>query len=109
MMLIGFVITFLVFRVNTYTSGIIEVAENQTVISTGPYAVVRHPMYSGGLILLFGIPVALGSWWGMLLDMPLTVAIVWRLRDEEKFLLAHLTGYAQYMETVKYRLAPRVW
>jgi protein-S-isoprenylcysteine O-methyltransferase Ste14 len=109
MMLIGFAITFLVFKENTYTSGIIEVAENQTVVSTGPYAVVRHPMYSGALIMLFGIPLALGSWWGMLLNVPLTVAIAWRLQDEEKFLLANLTGYAQYMATVKYRLAPRVW
>jgi protein-S-isoprenylcysteine O-methyltransferase Ste14 len=109
MMLIGFWITFIVFRVNSFTSGIIEVAEDQKVISTGPYSVVRHPMYTGGLIMLFGIPLALGSWWGMMVNVPLTAAIIWRLLDEEKFLRANLNGYAEYRQAVKYRLAPLVW
>jgi protein-S-isoprenylcysteine O-methyltransferase Ste14 len=109
MMLIGFWITFAVFRVNSFTSGIIEVAEDQKVISTGLYSVVRHPMYTGGLIMLFGIPLALGSWWGMMVNLPLTAAIIWRLLDEEKFLLANLNGYAEYRQAVKYRLAPLVW
>jgi protein-S-isoprenylcysteine O-methyltransferase Ste14 len=109
MMVLGFVIVFVVFKANTYTSGIIEVAENQKVISTGPYALVRHPMYTGGLIMLFGIPLALGSWWGMLVNIPMTAAILWRLLDEEKFLLRELPGYAEYREKVKYRLVPLVW
>jgi protein-S-isoprenylcysteine O-methyltransferase Ste14 len=109
MMLIGFWITFAVFKVNTFTSGVIEVAENQRVISTGPYAVVRHPMYTGALIMLFGIPLALGSWWGMLVNVPLTAAIVWRLLDEEQFLLRELPGYAEYRERVQHRLVPFVW
>ena len=109
MMVVGFAIVFAVFKENTYTSGIIEVAENQKVVSTGPYAVVRHPMYSGALIMLVGIPLALGSWWGMLVDVPMTAAIVWRLLDEERFLVEKLPGYTTYCETVKFRLAPLVW
>lgn len=109
MMILGFVIVFQVFKANSFTSGIIEVAEDQRVISTGPYAVVRHPMYSGGLIMLFGIPLALGSWWGMLINIPMTAAVLWRLLDEERFLVEKLPGYAEYRGTVKYRLLPLVW
>ena len=109
MMLVGFAIVFVVFKENTFTSGIIEVAENQKVISTGPYAVVRHPMYSGGLILLFGIPLALGSWWGLLVNLPMTAAVIWRLLDEERFLVGKLPGYAEYRESVRRRLIPLVW
>ena len=109
MMLLGFAITMAVFRANSYTSGIIEVAEDQKVISTGPYAIVRHPMYTGGLIMLFGIPLALGSWWGMLVNLPMTAAVIWRLLDEERFLAEKLPGYAEYRQSVKYRLAPYVW
>ena len=98
MMVLGFVIVFVVFRANSFTSGIIEVAEDQRVISTGPYALVRHPMYVGGLIMLFGIPLALGSWWGMLVNVPMTVAIMWRLLDEERFLAENLPGYAEYRD-----------
>jgi protein-S-isoprenylcysteine O-methyltransferase Ste14 len=108
-MLAGLAITFAVAKVNSYASAIIEVAEGQKVISTGPYAIVRHPLYSGALIMLFGIPLALGSWWGMLVNVPLAAAIIWRLLDEERFLLANLGGYAEYRQTVKYRLAPLVW
>jgi protein-S-isoprenylcysteine O-methyltransferase Ste14 len=109
MMVLGFVIVFAVFKANSYTSGIIEVAEDQKVISTGPYALVRHPMYTGGLIMLFGIPLALGSWWGMLINVPMTAAVVWRLLDEERLLAGKLPGYTEYCETVKYRLIPFVW
>jgi len=109
MMVLGFIIVFEVFKANSFTSGIIEVAENQKVISTGPYAVVRHPMYSGALIMLFGIPLALGSWWGMLINIPMTAAIVWRLLDEEQFLVEKLPGYTEYRGTVKYRLVPLMW
>lgn len=109
MMLIGFAMVFAVFRENTYTSGIIEVAENQKVISTGPYARVRHPMYSGALVMLFGIPIALGSWWGILVNLPMTAGIVWRLLDEERFLGRNLPGYTEYITKVKYRLAPGIW
>lgn len=106
---LGFLIVFIVFKANTYTSGIIEVAPEQKVIATGPYAVVRHPMYAGALPMLFGIPLALGSWWGELANIVMTAAIMLRLLDEEKFLVANLPGYREYRAKVKYRLVPLVW
>jgi protein-S-isoprenylcysteine O-methyltransferase Ste14 len=109
MMVLGLLIVAVVFKENTFTSGIIEVAENQNVVSTGPYAIVRHPMYSGALVMLFGIPLALGSWWGMLINVPMTAAIIWRLLDEERFLVGNLPGYAGYRESVRFRLVPLLW
>jgi len=109
LMLTGFAIVFLVFKVNTYTSATIEVARDQKVISTGPYAFVRHPMYSGALLLVAGIPIALGSWWGLLAVVPTAGAIVWRLLDEEVFLESNLTGYSEYRQKVRYRLIPLGW
>lgn len=109
MMLAGFAITFAVFKANRYASGIIEIAEEQRVITTGPYAFVRHPMYSGALIVLTGIPLTLGSWWGMLVNVPLVAAIIWRLLDEERFLTGHLPGYSDYKHNVRCRLVPFVW
>lgn len=109
MMVAGFVIVFRVLRENSFASGVIEVAEDQRVIATGPYAIVRHPMYTGALIMLFGIPPALGSWWGMLINLPMTAGLVWRLLDEERFLGRNLRGYTEYVKTVRYRLVPRVW
>ena len=87
----------------------IQVAEGQTVVSTGPYAVVRHPMYAGVLPLLIGTPLALGSWCGLgalILFMP---ALIWRLLDEERFLHKNLPGYTEYTQKVRYRLVPFVW
>ncbi len=87
---LGFLIVFFVFKKNTFTSATIEVSAEQKVISTGPYALVRHPMYIGGLVMLFGVPLALGSWWGMLMIIPMALVIVWRLLDEETFLAKNL-------------------
>jgi len=106
---LGFFAIFLVFKENTYGAGTVEVAAGQKVISTGPYARVRHPMYCGALIMLFGTPLALGSWWGLLMFIAMTIVIVWRLREEEKFLLGNLSGYSEYREKVRYRLLPLVW
>ena len=105
----GFFIVFLVFRENTFSAATIEMAADQTVIATGPYAVVRHPMYAGALIMLFGTPLALGSSWGLLMFIPMTLVIVWRLLDEEKFLSKNLAGYSNYTRSVRYRLLPFVW
>jgi protein-S-isoprenylcysteine O-methyltransferase Ste14 len=105
----GFLAVFLVFKENSYTSGIIEVAAEQRVISTGPYALVRHPMYSGALVMLLGIPLALGSWWGLFTIIPMTLILILRLVDEEKFLFRNLPGYAEYRNKVRYRLARFVW
>ena len=79
------------------------------LISTGPYAVVRHPMYAGALVMLLGIPIALGSWWGLLVLVSMMPALIWRLFDEEKFLASNLPGYAEYQHEVRFRLIPLVW
>ena len=100
---------FFVFRENTFTAQTVEVEAEQTVISTGPYAFVRHPMYVGGLILISGIPLALCSqWWGLLTAALIAPVIAWRLLDEEKVLTMDLMGYAEYRNKVKYRLRPLV-
>ena len=106
---IGFFAVFLVFKENSYASSIIEVGAEQKVVTTGPYAVVRHPMYSGALVMLVGVPLALGSWWGLLLVIPITAVLVWRLLEEEKFLTKNLPGYPDYQNKVKYRLLPLVF
>jgi protein-S-isoprenylcysteine O-methyltransferase Ste14 len=105
----GFLVVYMVFRVNTFTAGTIEIAHDQTVISTGPYAVIRHPMYAGALILLLGTPLALGSFWGLLALIPMTAALAARLLDEEKLLAAELPGYEEYCKKVRFHLVPFVW
>jgi protein-S-isoprenylcysteine O-methyltransferase Ste14 len=106
---LGFLIVFRVFRENTFASALIEVGTEQKVIDTGPYARVRHPMYAGALVLLAGIPLALGSFWGLLTLPPFTGIIVWRLLDEETLLERELPGYRQYRGLVRHRLVPGVW
>jgi protein-S-isoprenylcysteine O-methyltransferase Ste14 len=106
---LGFLITFLVFRVNTFTSATVEIAENQKIISNGPYAIVRHPMYAGGLSIFIGTPLALGSYWGLLAFLVALPALIWRLLDEERFLVKKLLGYVAYKQQVRYRLLPFVW
>lgn len=108
-MALGWLTIYFVFRENTYTSATIELAPDQRVISTGPYARVRHPMYAGALPLLLGIPVALGSWWGVLAFGVITPALIWRIFDEERFLAKKLAGYAAYKQKVRYRLIPHFW
>jgi len=105
----GFYIVFMVFKENTFTSATIEVDDEQKVISTGPYGIVRHPMYSGALIMLIGTPITLGSWWALIAFIFITVVIVWRLLDEEKFLSANLNGYTEYCSKVRSRLIPGIF
>jgi protein-S-isoprenylcysteine O-methyltransferase Ste14 len=109
MIAIGFLIVFLTFRENTFTAGTIEIAEGQHVIDSGPYAVVRHPMYAGALVMIAGIPLALGSWWGLIPAALLIPVLVWRLLREETFLAATLPGYDAYRGRVRHRLAPIFW
>ncbi|HEY6736065.1 MAG TPA: isoprenylcysteine carboxylmethyltransferase family protein [Roseiarcus sp.] len=109
MIAVGFLVVFLTFRENTFTAGTIEVAEGQHVIDSGPYAVVRHPMYAGALVMIAGIPLALGSWWGLIPAALLVPVLVWRLLREETFLAANLPGYDAYRGRVRYRLAPIFW
>jgi protein-S-isoprenylcysteine O-methyltransferase Ste14 len=105
----GWLAIFFVFRENSFTSATIELAPDQQVISTGPYALVRHPMYAGALVMLLGIPIALGSWWGILVVAAMLPALIWRLFEEEKFLARNLAGYVDYQNRVRYRLIPKVW
>jgi protein-S-isoprenylcysteine O-methyltransferase Ste14 len=109
LVVLGLLIVFLVFKENTYTAGVITVEAGQKVMSTGPYALVRHPMYAGALVMLLGVPLALGSWWGLLTFIPITIVIVWRLLEEEKFLLENLPGYSEYRNRVRHRLVPFIW
>jgi len=106
---LGFYFVFLVFRENSFTRATIEVSAGQKVVTTGPYAIVRHPMYAGALLLVLFTPVALGSWVGVPFAIPLILVIIARLLDEEKFLKANLTGYEEYYQKVRYRLVPYVW
>ncbi|MGO9938172.1 MAG: methyltransferase family protein [Terracidiphilus sp.] len=106
---LGFVFVFWVFKVNSFTSGVIEVAPGQQVITSGPYAIVRHPMYLGSLGMLVGVPLSLGSFWGLLTIIFMAAVIILRLLDEERFLVMNLTGYGAYLRRVRYRLVPFVW
>ena len=108
-MLIGIAIQFRVFVENSFASATIEIAADQKVIATGPYAFVRHPMYSGALLTDCCIPLALGSWWALLPVAVKVPVIVLRLLDEEEFLRANLSGYAEYCQKVPHRLIPAVW
>ncbi len=109
LVVLGWVGIFFVFRENSFSSATIELAADQRVISTGPYALVRHPMYAAALVMLLGMPIALGSWWGVLTMAAVVPAVVWRLLDEERFLARNLPGYTEYQRKVGYRLLPLVW
>jgi protein-S-isoprenylcysteine O-methyltransferase Ste14 len=98
-----------VFRENRFTAATIRVEAGQKLIDTGPYALVRHPMYSGALLILFGTPVALGSAWGLVISLILLAAIIARLIDEESLLTRELPGYTDYRGRVRSRLIPRLW
>jgi protein-S-isoprenylcysteine O-methyltransferase Ste14 len=105
----GFLLIWRVFRENSFTASTIQVAKDQTLVDTGPYALVRHPMYAGGLIMMLGVPLALASWWGLAAFAVLKLVVVWRLLDEESFLARNLAGYDAYRGRVRYRLAPLIW
>jgi protein-S-isoprenylcysteine O-methyltransferase Ste14 len=106
---VGYLCMFAVFRANSFAASTVAVASGQRVVSTGPYARVRHPMYSGALVMFAGIPLALGSWWGLLPVIALAAALVLRLNDEEKYLVRHLPGYQAYRDAVRWRLLPGIW
>jgi protein-S-isoprenylcysteine O-methyltransferase Ste14 len=106
---LGAFILLLVFRANTYGGASVEVVEGQTVISTGPYAIVRHPMYVAAVVMAAGVPLALGSWWGLLAVVAVIAVLVGRILDEEALLCSDLAGYAEYTQQVRYRLVPFVW
>ena len=108
-LLISYALYAEVMRENAYLSRTLEVQEGQSVVDTGLYGVVRHPMYAVTLWLFLSIPVVLGSWWAVVCFVPYIPIIVVRILDEEKLLTAELTGYAAYKQKVKYRLIPWIW
>jgi protein-S-isoprenylcysteine O-methyltransferase Ste14 len=106
---LGFLIDFFVFKENSYGASTIQVVEGQQVISTGLYALVRHPMYMGVLVMVIGVPLALGSWWSLgIIALSVPVLVV-RILDEEKLLRKDLPGYIEYTQKVHYRLVPYLW
>jgi len=109
LVLSGYLLFCLVMRENSYASRIIEVQEGQTVISTGPYALVRHPMYLAVLVMLFFSPLALGSFWALIPTVFTPLILVLRIRDEEAMLVAELPGYRAYTQQTRYRLVPGIW
>ena len=98
-----------VMRENAYLSRTIEVQENQKVIDTGLYAIVRHPMYMATILLFLMIPLVLGSWYALIVFLSYPIVIAVRIRNEEKVLEAGLAGYTEYKKKVKYRIIPFIW
>ena len=105
----GLGITMLVVIQNGYAAATVTVETGQKVASGGVYRFVRHPMYMGTVIMMVGIPLALGSYWGLLFVIPGVVVLVFRILDEEKLLTQELPGYREYAQHVRYRLVPNVW
>lgn len=109
MVVLSFAIFNIVCKQNTFASATIEVAEGQKVVSTGLYGLVRHPMYSGAILFSIAVPLALGSYWAALLVAAISPILLWRIVDEERFLLQDLPGYKEYCEKVRYRLIPGLY
>jgi protein-S-isoprenylcysteine O-methyltransferase Ste14 len=106
---IGLGLAMLVIIQNSYAAANVRVEQGQTLVSTGLYGRVRHPMYTGNVVLMLGIPLALGSYWGFFLLIPGMLVLVLRIRDEEELLTQDLSGYREYTQQVRYRLLPYVW
>jgi protein-S-isoprenylcysteine O-methyltransferase Ste14 len=104
-----YLVIFLALRANTFAAVNIDVEPGQQIISTGPYAVVRHPYYAGLMLWILATPLALGCWWGLLLLVPMALILALRIRYEERFLTQNLSGYAEYCQRVRYRLVPSAW
>lgn len=109
LVLVGYAMIFRVFRENQYTSRTVQVEQGQKVISTGPYAAVRHPMYVGVLIFYLASPIALGSWWAFLPAAVIFPILIIRILNEEQVLERDLPGYKEYKQKVRYRLVPGIW
>jgi protein-S-isoprenylcysteine O-methyltransferase Ste14 len=106
---VGLGIAMLVVIQNGYAAVNVTVEAEQKVVSTGLYGLVRHPMYTGNVVLMVGVPLALGSYWGLVFVIPGLIVLVLRIRDEEELLDQELSGYREYTRQVHYRLVPYVW
>jgi protein-S-isoprenylcysteine O-methyltransferase Ste14 len=105
----GLGLAMLVIIQNSYAAANVTVEAGQQLVSTGLYGLVRHPMYTGNVLLMLGVPLALGSYWGLFLLVPGILVLVLRIRDEEQLLTGELSGYREYTQRVRYRLLPFVW
>src|SRR5262245_25736576 len=97
------------FRANAFAAPVVKIQESQKVIDTGPYAIVRHPMYASAVLLFIGIPLLLSSWLGLAFSAFFILGIAWRATQEERTLRAELSGYDDYLKRVRYRLLPGIW
>jgi protein-S-isoprenylcysteine O-methyltransferase Ste14 len=109
LVVVGLGVAMLVVVQNSYAAATVTVEADQPVISSGLYGLVRHPMYVGNVILMLGTPLALGSYWGLVMVLPGILVLVFRILDEERTLVAELDGYRDYTQRVHYRLLPYVW
>ena len=109
LILAGMWMVYRVFKENSFGSATVEIATDQRVISTGPYAIVRNPMYASAAVYFIGTPLALGSYWGLIPSVLTILGLVWRLFDEEKFLSRNLPGYTEYCAKVRWRLIPGIF
>lgn len=107
--LASMVMVYRVFKENAFGSATIEVVKDQKVISTGPYAIVRNPMYSCAILYFIGLPLALGSYWGLIASALAILGLVWRLFDEEQFLTHNLPGYTEYCTKVRWHVMPGIF
>jgi protein-S-isoprenylcysteine O-methyltransferase Ste14 len=106
---IGLILDMFVVIQNGYAAVNVVVEDGQRLISSGLYGLVRHPMYTGNVILMLGVPLALGSYWGLIFVIPGMIVLILRIRDEEDLLAHELSGYREYTHQVRYRLVPYVW
>jgi protein-S-isoprenylcysteine O-methyltransferase Ste14 len=109
LVLLGYYGIFLTLRENSFAAATVRVEQDQRVVATGPYALVRHPMYSAALLMFAGTPLALASLWGLVPVALLAAAVIRRLLDEENYLARNLTGYEEYRRKVRWRLVPGAW
>lgn len=105
----GLGVAMLVIVQNGYAAANVTVEAGQTLVSTGLYRWVRHPMYTGNVIMMIGTPLALGSYWGLVFLLPGVALLVLRIRDEERLLTEELSGYREYTQRVRYHLIPYFW
>jgi protein-S-isoprenylcysteine O-methyltransferase Ste14 len=106
---LGFAVVFLTFQANSHAGATVDVTPDQRVVSSGPYALVRHPMYLGGALIFLATPFALGSEWALPWALAAITCLAWRLVEEERHLSQHLQGYDAYRQQTPYRLIPYVW
>jgi protein-S-isoprenylcysteine O-methyltransferase Ste14 len=109
LILAGMWMVYRVFKENSFGSATVEIATDQRVISTGPYAIVRNPMYASAAVYFIGTSLALGSYWGLIPSVLTILGLVWRLFDEEKFLSRNLPGYTEYCAKVRWHLIPGIF